>query len=150
MKKIMLGFILGGIVFGCVGIYAANYLASDISYTPSDESWEVTNVSEALDELYENIDDSEIIKKQYIFTSTDSNLFQTKDISIEDKEIVSYGIKSISLDLKGIGHNSSYKYVHAIGLKDFDGTNITGYCYAQSNYSGTIAYGTITVEVVYK
>jgi len=52
MKKVILGFILGGII--CSGIvYAASYLATDIQYTPSDETWGVSNVNDALDSLYE-------------------------------------------------------------------------------------------------
>jgi len=56
MKKTILSFILGGIIFGCIGIYAANYLASDVTYTPKDTNWEVNNVNEALDDLYNSTD----------------------------------------------------------------------------------------------
>ena len=54
MKKLIIGFILGGLIFGSVGIYAASYYAKDVSYEPTDASWEVTNVSDALDHLYKN------------------------------------------------------------------------------------------------
>ena len=51
MKKLITGFILG--IITCSGIvYAANYLASDISYEPTDASWEVSNVNDALNDLY--------------------------------------------------------------------------------------------------
>ena len=51
MKKIfkkgyIFSFILGAIVFGSVGVYASNILASDITYKD-------TNVEDALDELYD-------------------------------------------------------------------------------------------------
>jgi len=53
MKKIinspLFTFILGGIIFGSVGIYAASYVASDISYTKDGKQ---TTVSDALDNLY--------------------------------------------------------------------------------------------------
>ena len=52
MKKLIISFILGGIIFGSVGIYAASYLATDVSYTPTDSSWKVSNVNDALNELY--------------------------------------------------------------------------------------------------
>lgn len=52
MKKIMISFILGIII--CSGIvYASSYLASDISYTPLNNNWNVGSVSEALDSLYD-------------------------------------------------------------------------------------------------
>ena len=53
MKKVVLGFILGGLIFGSIGIYAASYYAKDVSYEPSDASWEVSNVNDAINSLYE-------------------------------------------------------------------------------------------------
>jgi len=58
MKKILKnnlpGFILGIIL--CSGvIYGVNlYKSEDIQYQPSDDSWEVSNVSDALNSLYNN------------------------------------------------------------------------------------------------
>ena len=58
MKKIfkksnVFSFILGAIIFGgIVGVSAYTILASDIGYTPSDNSWQVNNVKDAIDELY--------------------------------------------------------------------------------------------------
>ena len=46
------GFILGGIIFGSV-VYAASYYAKDVMYDPTDESWEVNNVNNALNDLYD-------------------------------------------------------------------------------------------------
>ena len=63
MKKIiknnLFGFILGILV--CSGIvYAASYYAKDVTYNPTDASWEVSNVNDALDDLYTNIKDKEM------------------------------------------------------------------------------------------
>ena len=58
MKKIfqksnILSFIVGALLFGCIGTVAAyNLLAKDVKYTPSDSTWEVDNVKDAIDELY--------------------------------------------------------------------------------------------------
>lgn len=58
MKKFIrnniFGFILGGLIFGGIGIYAVSYYAKDVTYTPGDKTWEVSNVEEALNSLYEN------------------------------------------------------------------------------------------------
>ena len=35
---------------------------------------------------------------------------------------------------------SGYNFTPAIGTKDFDGKNLTVYCYSQSNYSWKIAF----------
>ena len=52
-KKIILSFILGGIVFGTIsGVVAYNYNAKDVSYEPSDSTWNVNSVEGALGSLY--------------------------------------------------------------------------------------------------
>ena len=58
-KSNIFSFILGSIVFGSIGAYAAySVLASDIGYTPSDTTWkkangeDITNVKDAIDDLY--------------------------------------------------------------------------------------------------
>ena len=82
MKKIIIGIILGGILFGS-GVYAASYLASDISYTPSDTSWEVSNVNDALDDLYKIINENSIISDELVdHTETVVTLEEDKSIII--------------------------------------------------------------------
>ena len=57
-KKIILGILIG-ILFSGVGVYAATtYLASDVTYTPSNKDWNVDNVKNALDDLYSKNDDT--------------------------------------------------------------------------------------------
>ena len=58
MKKIVksrvFAFILGAILFGSIGVVSAYTLfANDIGYTPNDATWEVSNVKDAIDDLYE-------------------------------------------------------------------------------------------------
>lgn len=61
MKKTIIGFILGVII--CSGIaYAANYSASDITYTKDGSQ---TNVKAALDDLYNNRNEKILIKENY-------------------------------------------------------------------------------------
>ncbi len=55
MKKFILGIILGGIIFG-TGVYAiSNYLykADEVSYTPGDTTWNVSDVNSALNDLHD-------------------------------------------------------------------------------------------------
>ena len=70
--KVFVSIIISGIIFGGIGVYAANtYLAHDISYTPSNENFEVTNVEDALNELYKeksfglNYSNGEFISTNY-------------------------------------------------------------------------------------
>ena len=55
MKKVIFGFMLGGLIFGSV-VYAVSYKASDISYTTGDGV--ETNVNEAINDIYNNLNSS--------------------------------------------------------------------------------------------
>ena len=50
-NKFLLGLVIG-ILLGAGGVYASTYLASDITYRPSDSNWNVNNVGAAIDDLY--------------------------------------------------------------------------------------------------
>ena len=68
MKKLLkkfniFSFLLGIIISGCItGVFAYAFLATNVGYTPMDSTWkklndeEITNVKDALDELYFKID----------------------------------------------------------------------------------------------
>ena len=78
-------FILCGIIFTSVGIGATTYFykSSEILYDPSDTSWEVNSVEDALNSLHDNYsnivsnlvkaDGNKIpsgVKKAYVFSET--------------------------------------------------------------------------------
>lgn len=53
--KIVIIIIITAILFSSISAYATyNYLAKDISYTPSNSEFEVDNVEDALNELYKS------------------------------------------------------------------------------------------------
>ena len=54
MKKFILGTIFG-ITISVGVVYAASYYAKDVSYQPNDASWEVSNVNDAINSLYDNV-----------------------------------------------------------------------------------------------
>ena len=77
MKKIIKNpiftFILGAIIFGSIGsVVAYNYNAKDIGYTPSDNTWEVNNVGDALKDLKDQKDEN----KTYSFIDKGIEEFQ--------------------------------------------------------------------------
>ena len=51
-KKTIITVIICGIIFTSIGVYATNYFAKDVTYKSNDENWKVTNVNDALDDLY--------------------------------------------------------------------------------------------------
>ena len=74
MKKYIIGFILGAIIFGSIGVAASEIFASSIRYEPS---WKksngdsITNVAEAIDELFYKSNTSE--SSTYIDTENSKN-----------------------------------------------------------------------------
>ena len=55
MKKILFSklfiFLLGVVVTSTSIVFASNYIASDIAYTPKDSNWHVSNVAEAINSI---------------------------------------------------------------------------------------------------
>ena len=69
MKKIinsLFMFILGGIIFGSI-VYATTYYAKDVAYEPTDASWEVSNVNDALDNLYSPKNNNKLELPYYVY-----------------------------------------------------------------------------------
>ena len=88
IKNNLLGFIVGAVIFGTVGVIAANYDADKISFTTSKNS-DVETVKDALDDLY-NIKDIDVSGLQTFsnsaYTSTRStNNTLVKKISMNNK-----------------------------------------------------------------
>lgn len=52
VKGLVTGIIVGGLLFGSVGAVAIGLTAKEIKYTPSNDKFTVTNVQEAIDEIY--------------------------------------------------------------------------------------------------
>ena len=81
MKKIIknniFGFLIGIILYSGV-VYAANlYKAVDVKYDPTDTSWEVSNVNDALNDLYDKQKNS--TKKALVFTASPVDMTQYTD-----------------------------------------------------------------------
>ena len=55
-KSRIFAFILGAIIFGGIGVYAGGLInSSDVNYSPSDNNWNVSNVKDALDNIYSKL-----------------------------------------------------------------------------------------------
>ena len=145
-NKIILMVILCIVSCG-IGVTAASiYYATDISYTPTDSSWEVSNVSEALNDLYilENDDTAEIIEtgtvSQYLAHSSSKSVKFTFKNNYIDEDNAHILITNVS-----ISGGTPAPYFNQYGLrKEIIGnyTEITLY-----NAAGTTAGdGTITIN----
>lgn len=79
LKSRIFAFILGGVIFSTIGVFAYAYNAGQITYTPKDTTWKkqdgtnITNVKDAIDELNRkavNLSSSQI--SSFSFKSTES------------------------------------------------------------------------------
>lgn len=53
-SKFIIGIFIGLLISSVVSVTAYTLLSSDVQYTPENNNWEVTNVKDALDNLYIN------------------------------------------------------------------------------------------------
>lgn len=59
--KLISAFLLGGILFSGITVYAAYKIhANDVSFHPENENFQAENVNSALDSLYEKIEDNKL------------------------------------------------------------------------------------------
>ena len=52
-KEIILTFIITAIIFSSIGVLAVSLTAKEIGFTSTNEGWEVDNVEDAMNDLYE-------------------------------------------------------------------------------------------------
>ena len=58
LKNNLIGLIIGGIIFGSLGVYAAiTFPSNEVSFDPSNSTLTSTNVKDAIDELYKKCTD---------------------------------------------------------------------------------------------
>ena len=61
--KLLFMFVIGALCSG-ITVYASyQYMANEVSYTPSDKNWKVASVEEALDELYNRSEERRVGKE---------------------------------------------------------------------------------------
>ena len=135
-------FILGAILFSGVTVFAYSISSKDIAFTPTNENWQVTNVEEAINDLYTKkianlivhssnnfegtttatVSDFEV-DKYYLCTSNIRNLVTTQEIT--GAEIIYKRSDSAFLDnkysvqlfyLKATSENITFTYPGAAGF----------------------------------
>ena len=80
-------FILGGLIFGSIGIYGANvYNSNSIEYNPTDSSWKVSNVNDAINSLYSMKQELDNIKS--IGDATAADVLNDKTAVVKGKKII--------------------------------------------------------------
>jgi len=161
-RKFIFGFILGGLIFGTVGVSAATtWLSQNVTYDNSESGMTALNVQDAIDELYNSIPAAtKLIKKvvtsgdglykdpveagRYVYRGADPDnyiwLDLNGDTSKTDNE--TYRIMSVEADdtIKVVAQNS-------IGNMAWDATgNRTASGYCSSTYCNAWGSSTTTLD----
>lgn len=81
--KIAIGaFVLGAIIFGSIGVVASTVFAGSITYQPKNSAWKVSNVEDAIDDLYlKKVGDNYSTDEREIGTWIDGKPLYQKTIS---------------------------------------------------------------------
>lgn len=143
LKGILLGFILGGIFFGGIGVAAITLTAKEIKYTPSNENFTVTNASDAIDELYKiagTVSKSRVVSKAFSLS-----------VSGTSNNTTTYFSETYSISITDICPNYEKLTKENIYFALNEGTTVlTGPAYSAmyiSNYSYEPSTGIVTVTV---
>ena len=102
IKNNILGFIIGAIIFGTVGVVATNYAANQIAYNKNGKA----TVADALDGLYDRVPNAETIDR-YFCVHSSSNLSKSNSYTAtkKGKIIIFIGLHS---GVDGVDNGSSY------------------------------------------
>lgn len=71
LRDLFIGIIVGGLVFSGITVFAITLAADQITYTPNNTKFSVTNAKDALDEIYK-ISEYEIPKDTYFYDANTS------------------------------------------------------------------------------
>lgn len=79
-------FLIGGLIFGSIGtVFALTYRASDVTYTPIDNTWNVTTVGQAINDLaLSKTSDNYSTEERVVGTWIDGKPLYQKTIIYED------------------------------------------------------------------
>ena len=106
MKKNILIFILGGLLFSSITATAAYvYTARDIGYTPSDENWSVTNADQALSSLKSDVNDLNQYRSDIVQSLVDKGVDVNENSSMAD---IKNGIDNMSTETHALIFYNGY------------------------------------------
>ena len=134
MKQRIIGFILGAVVFGSVGLVsgAILYQASEIGYTPKNNTWKKSNgdkietIEDAIDELY-NISTCEEWTEISGATATNTDYIYNNSLHLYKCGSVC----KISFAMDGVNLNTDYQLI--TDAKYYPKANTNGSGVGQNN-----------------
>ena len=148
-------FVLGFVAaIGITTVFAYSYLSEEVGYTPKEEDWNVDNVSDAIDDLYDKVKIENFTGNFYLSASIDGagysrtsyfdiNVSKYKKITINIQELFYSNTSVFTSYVLADGVN--VKNITARGSFDLDVYNINniriyyyendGYYYLKGTYT---------------
>ena len=149
MKKMILGFILGLVVAGGIGVLAYTITADKIGYSPKDSSWKVTNVNDAINDLKQNNDSEKTIKQNMYTNQSLQIILPNHTLETTDSNIVSVDnngtVNAVGIGnakVKVIDNNSKVSLIYDITVTYSQ--PIEFYATSDSNF---VSYNTNEVQI---
>ena len=100
IKSRLFAFVLGALIFGSIGVVSAyTIFANDIGYTPSDSTWKVDNVKDAIDELYTEANNNLSVRFG-IYNNSTLSMFYVMDF----KKYENFEVSEMDCANSGSGH----------------------------------------------
>ena len=153
MKKCILTIIICGIVFTSIGVFAGSYNAKQISYTPNDNTWNVKNVSTALDSI-KNSDKTQIANLQSAISNKDTTINELNS-QIEEKDTIinNYTSNFNELVITGIASGTGTSQVAILSYKNiydkFKITIVSGSCTTSAYSAAQSANLSLSINTEY-
>ena len=155
-KKILFSFVLGILVCGGI-VYGVNtYESETIQYSPTDSSWTVNNVSDALNDLYLN-KNMEMIKNSSATSNTSITIPDGVSNGYLIVSVITTMSSNISTQLSGTGykngeimdsyyvsvddHRKMYTVIYKVNVVENNIINIS----SLNHYEGLVGIGAIFV-----
>lgn len=148
-------FILGILLCSGVVYGASIYESNNIKYNPTDTSWEVSNVSEAINSLYEKLTNNTFSKEAYEVTSGQGNkIISLVSLELTDTNVDNYILQVTSIpDAGGIyvgWVDQDNQFPHLIGstptLEIVDGNIVISGMECKGGHMAANVYATTEIK----
>lgn len=139
IKNPIFTFILGTLIFGSIGVVSAyTIFANDIGYTPKDSTWkksngeDITNVGDAIDELYNKASNSSSNIDILEFHSSRTSASSSASVTITD---LTPNKSYKAIVMRNVGARSdSYVMGFYSSWNNVDISNVSSYSIGENNF----------------